>query len=63
MSTSVNNLIGSFYEAFSGKPELLDAGPSQARLLAAARPRSCPGRMPARNRPSKPHRETTRKGL
>jgi hypothetical protein len=25
MSTSINNLIGTFHEAFSGKPELLDA--------------------------------------
>jgi predicted ester cyclase len=25
MSTSINNLIGTSYEAFSGKPELLDA--------------------------------------
>jgi len=25
MSTSISNLIGSFYEAASGKPELLDA--------------------------------------
>jgi len=47
MPASVNNLIGPLYEAFSGKPELLDAVLADDwDNIPLARDRAAPGRRP-----------------